>query len=83
MTKVLTKEKIITVVSVVGYFAMWTVTWSAALADLQGHYPSNARCRQDMAFAMGWSLIPVAPWIVAPFVTGFYEHGFKFSCEKE
>ncbi len=56
------------------WFFMWAVTWPAVFADQLGY-----SCRHDLAFSIGWSLFPPA-WILAPFVTGFYEHGFKWSC---
>ncbi len=67
------------------WFALWTATWPALLATFQA-IPSNAyhaavNCRQDLGVAM---LIAAAPpsWVVVPFVTGFWEHGFQFGCPK-
>ena len=63
------------------WFVMWMVTWPALFADVQANHIkqeyADEAYRRDLGFAMGISLLPPI-WIVAPFVTGFYEHGFKF-----
>lgn len=46
------------------------------------HERGSGRCdsyREDLAFAVGWSLFPVAPVILTPFLTGFWEHGWRLS----
>lgn len=34
--------------------------------------------RQNLAFSIGMSMLPQA-WLMAPFVSGFYEYGWGFS----
>lgn len=61
---------------IVFYVAMWFATWPALLADLQAKNFADETYRADLAFAIGLSLLPPT-WLIAPFVTGFYEHGFQ------
>ena len=68
------------------YIIFWAVTWAGLLANLNATFPTlrcKRTCRVDMAFAMGLAAIPVASWVMAPFLTGFYEDGFQFSCAGE
>ena len=60
------------------WLVMWFLTWPAVLAHFQHGWPTLAckQYRNDLGFATGWSLFPPA-WILAPFTTGFYEHGFQ------
>lgn len=60
------------------WFVGWMITWPAWLADFQGRHPTTD-CRREMAEGMGWALLPT-DWLIAPFVTGFWEYGMKFSC---
>lgn len=77
-------------VSIIGYI-FWFVVWlifSAITAaglnrDMQycwGDEVSLARrsYRSDLALSIGCAIIP-ATWLIGPFITGFYEHGFGFS----
>jgi hypothetical protein len=57
------------------YLFFWTITWSGMTAYWQCRYHEDFR--QDLAWSMGWSIIPIA-WVVGPFSTGFYEDGFMF-----
>lgn len=57
------------------------VSYPALFADLQ-HAISDVefakkRYRKDLGVSMFYALIPPM-WIATPFVTGFYQHGFKF-----
>lgn len=46
------------------------------LADLEHVFPTPAGQRSRyIGFAVGWSAFPPC-WLVAPFVTNFYEHGW-------
>lgn len=70
--------KIATAIAMI-WFAGWIVTFPALLADFQSvgddsHAFSNYR--RDLGAAMLFALLPQG-WIVAPFVTGFYKHGFQ------
>jgi hypothetical protein len=60
------------------YLVLVTCNSAALLAYLQGEYPSLATkdYRKDLATAVGIRLIPVVSWVMTPFLTGFYEHGF-------
>lgn len=67
------------------WFICWSVTWPALLADLQAknfRYTdydtlyAQKYYRDDLGAAMGFALLPPI-WIIAPFATGFYEHGFQ------
>jgi hypothetical protein len=71
---------------IAGLLLLWALvtmlTASAIFADLAvmtfpNHREDYAKCRRDMAFAIGWSMLPPA-WVVAPFATGFYVHGFAW-----
>lgn len=66
--------KRIAVIWVVGF----AITWPALFADLNRDGPAD-ECRRHMGAAMLFAALPPL-WIGAPFVTGFYERGFKFSC---
>ena len=59
----------------------FNLSWPALLADSQtiggdDNYPCES-FRKQLGFAMGFSIFPLS-WIVVPFTTGFYEHGFQF-----
>lgn len=60
------------------YLALVTYNSAAMLAYFQAEFPTLAEegYRKDLGAAIGMSLIPVIPWVLTPFVTGFYEHGF-------
>jgi hypothetical protein len=69
------------------WLGMATFDYGAQLGDLQGRWNGDPQfqaemCRQNMGFAAGWSLVtgPIG-FAVTPFTTGFYEHGFKWTCE--
>lgn len=68
---------------VVVYFIFTAFTFASLFANLQNVVHDDAfnreRCRQDMSMAMLFGLLPNF-MIIAPFVTGFYEHGLKWSC---
>ena len=75
------KKRIAAIVAI--YIAMFLVTYPALLADIQ-HDIDDANlnqefCRKDVAAAVLFALIPPV-WLLTPFVTGFYEHGFQFTC---
>lgn len=63
------------------YVAMSWQTSAALFADMQSWSGTAARRsevhRGDMGVAALFGLIP-AFWIVAPFLTGFYQHGWNF-----
>ena len=64
------------------WIAAWVLTWPALLADWQsigdGEFAASS-CRHELGAAMGVAILPPV-WVVTPFMTGFYEHGLKFSC---
>ena len=61
------------------YLAMSALAGSAFLAERQNsHYHENI-CRpyrSDLAFSVFIGLLPPG-WILAPSLTGFYEHGLQ------
>lgn len=65
------------------HLACATVSYGASLGLYQGAFPLSAEkgCRRDMGFSMLWSLAggPVSLAAIT-FISGFYEHGFKWSC---
>lgn len=66
---------------VIVWFVMWMLTWPALLADIQqdsvfGRCYRVDRYRSHLSEAMGVALLPPL-WIITPFVTGFYQHGFQ------
>lgn len=66
---------------IIGYIIMVNLTWPALFADVQ--YSSSIfggadrYYRKDLSFSVFLSLLPPI-WIAVPFMTGFYEHGFKW-----
>lgn len=65
---------------------LWMITWPGVLADFRADSwkysidkTTTISCRKELAFSVAWSALPFAPFI-APFLTGFYEHGFQWSC---
>ncbi len=65
------------------YILLATFTAAGINADLQAQFGCRlpGDYRKNLAFAIGWSILPGAA-IVAPFVTGFYEHGWSFARAK-
>lgn len=65
---------------IVTYIVMWLWTWGTLCAEFQymTEDPEFARShyRLDVAASCGMALIPVF-WILSPFVTGFYQHGWN------
>lgn len=52
-------------------------TWGASNADYEFYQsPPCNTYRKGLALTSGLSLLPPA-WIVTPFLTGFYEHGWR------
>jgi hypothetical protein len=69
---------------VVIYLACWIWTLGCLMADLQGRFPEmadNYYC-EDLAVTCGISMSPPM-WLLAPFMTGFYEYGWSLSRSKE
>ena len=65
------------------WLACASVSSGALLADFQ-HMdmdPKIRYCREDMGVAWGAGLIggPIT-LAMSPFLTGFYEHGFQWTC---
>ena len=63
----------------------WLVTYPALLADHQNSAGISRAierqfCRKDAGTSAFMALLPPA-WISTPFLTGFYENGFQFTCE--
>ncbi len=65
---------------VIGYLIGWIGTWGAVNASFEYLFdqPHPRSYREDLDFSCGISLIPIT-WFVAPFMTGFYEHGWRLS----
>lgn len=63
------------------YLALWLVTWPALLADLQADRrdkeSADRNYRHDLGVTMFWAAFPPM-WIVTPFLTDCYKHGFQF-----
>lgn len=63
------------------YLCLWLLTWPALLADLQADRrdkeSADRNYRHDLSVTMFWAAFPPM-WIVTPFWTGFYRHGFQF-----
>jgi hypothetical protein len=57
---------------------LWFATWTAQLAYFQREYPSVAceSYRRDLGMSMLIAFFPPM-WLITPFVTGFYKHGFQ------
>lgn len=74
---------------VIIWFVMWSITWTALLADSQQRHYAGYECkyyRSDLGFSMFIGAVPLS-WIMVPFMTGFYEYGFQIfpddNCKKE
>lgn len=63
---------------------MWLFTWGGVFAAMDSSNGMSRvhTCRENMSFSLLISAIPPT-WILAPFMTGFYEDGFKFYCQDE
>ena len=69
---------------IVACVVMWMVTWSGSLAFWQGRYLS-LRCSDyhtDLGHSMLLALFPPS-WLMTPFLTGFYVHGFQIKPREE
>lgn len=66
---------------VVVYLCMSCFTYATLLANIRGMFPDIDRdqCRFDMGMSALYGLLPPA-WVLAPFLSGFYEHGLELSC---
>ena len=65
---------------VIVYLTGFFLTYPAIFADFDGEFPSKdnrVRYRHHLGFAVFAGLVPVF-WLLTPFLTGFYVHGFKF-----
>ena len=68
------------------YLFCGALTYGAALASFQHQFGidddiERAMCRQDMGVAAMFSLLPPA-WFVTFFLSGFYQDGFQWRCER-
>jgi hypothetical protein len=67
------------------YIALWLWTWGALMADIQ-HLSdvnwANREYRSDLGFSCAIALLPPF-WLLSPFMTGFYEHGWQLSRRTE
>lgn len=63
----------------VGFF----LTYPALLADFQSISPdkefAHSNCRRHLSISQFIALLPPS-WISAPFLTGYYQHGFQWGC---
>lgn len=63
------------------WITLSTITCGGMVQEFQYHHIgcewAVQEYRRDLAFAIGWSLLPPA-WIIGPFATGFYENGWGF-----
>ena len=67
---------------------VWLWSWGAYNAESSYWIDcefSVKHYRQNLAMSAGYSLLPPA-WVLSPFLTGFYEHGWSLSkreCDAE
>lgn len=72
-------------VLIVAWLLCGVLPYGMTFAQHMREFPPDARgtftCRQHMAFSMGWSFAggPIT-LLITPFVTGFAEDGFKWTC---
>lgn len=80
MQKYLVGRKTLIIVVVIAYSTLVFTNAGFAYAYFRGSWGeilnSEFNRRQDMAFALGWSLLPPA-WIICPFLSGFYYYGWR------
>ena len=57
--------------------SVW-VTWGFLYADFQREFPTLAKRdqRSDSAGTLLLALNPIS-WVISPFLTGFFRHGWK------
>jgi hypothetical protein len=63
---------------------LWFWTWGALMADSQCRFPTLASrdYRKDLAVTLLLSVIPTS-WLITPFLTGFYEHGWTLTRQRK
>jgi hypothetical protein len=64
----------------VGYLLAFLITWGAVYAYWANIYPAKdaLRLRENLAFAIGFSLFQPITGIIAIFTTAFYFYGFQW-----
>lgn len=73
---------------VLAWIGMAIIDAGAINADARGDFPMLASksdwARHNCGYAWGWSLVggPIG-FIMTPFLTGFYAHGWTLSCQPE
>lgn len=63
---------------------MWYETWAALFADVQAIGSisfANRNYREQLGVSCFFALLPPI-WIGAPFMTGFYEHGWNWTFKR-
>ena len=73
------------VIGAIIYLAFALMTAGTFVADLQSigsKQLADKHYRQNLAICIGIGLLPVIPWFVAPFLSGFWEHGWTLKRRK-
>lgn len=65
------------IVWIIGFLATYPALFSYFQAGARHPETKIEMYREDLGVAMLLSLFPPS-WLVTPFLTGFYKHGFKF-----
>lgn len=61
---------------------LWAVTWGGCFGSIESMETGLTRvhtCRGNMAFSMFIAFFPPT-WVIAPFLTGFYQDGLRCTC---
>lgn len=75
------------VAGVIVYAGLWAGSYGSILADFQHQFGisrdiEQEACRGDAGLSSFVSLVPIT-WVLVPFVTGFWQYGWQFTCKGE
>jgi hypothetical protein len=68
------------------WLAFSCVNYGASLGAFQGRFPDEVNfnqryCREDMGMASFLAMTGPIGFLPVTFLSGYYEHGFKWSCK--
>lgn len=78
----MTMRRLLIAFALFGHLVLSVFAFAGTLATFQSFSsPEFVKkdCRGDMSLAAGLAILPAAAYVL-PFLTGFYEKGFQWSC---